>query len=254
MTIGCIIQARLGSTRLPKKIIQLLDKKFTVLDYVINQTINSKLLEKIIIATTNLEEDKIISETISQKNINYFYGDSSDVLDRYYQCAKKFSLSTIVRITSDCPLVDPNIIDNIIEIFKNNSFDYVSNVHPSTFPIGIAVEVFSFESLEKAWKNAKLPSEREHVTPYLYNHNEKFNIFNLEYTTNLTSIRITIDRKNDLKVVRNVVSKIKNRPILLSDIIKLYNEDPKMFELNQDYNNNEGYLKSLEIDKQFSNS
>jgi len=253
MTIGCIIQARLGSTRLPNKIIQLLDQKSTVLDYVINQTTNSKLIEKIIIATTNLVEDDIILKTVSKKNIDYFRGDSNDVLDRYYQCAKKFSLSTIVRITSDCPLVDPNIIDDSIKFFKNNSFDYVSNVHPQTFPIGIAVEVFSFESLQKAWKNAKLPSEREHVTPYLYN-NKKFNIYNLEYSTNLTSIRITIDRENDLKLVRNVVSKIKNRPILLSDIVKLHNEDPKMFKLNLDYDINEGYLKSLKDDERFLNS
>jgi spore coat polysaccharide biosynthesis protein SpsF len=253
MTIGCIIQARLGSTRLPNKIIQLLDQKSTVLDYVINQTTNSKLIEKIIIATTNLVEDDVILKTVSKKNLDYFRGDSNDVLDRYYQCAKKFSLSTIVRITSDCPLVDPNIIDDSIKFFKNNSFDYVSNVHPQTFPIGIAVEVFSFESLQKAWKNAKLPSEREHVTPYLYN-NKKFNIYNLEYSTNLTSIRITIDRENDLKLVRNVVSKIKNRPILLSDIVKLHNEDPKMFKLNLDYDINEGYLKSLKDDERFLNS
>ena len=253
MTIGCIIQARLGSTRLPNKIIQLLDQKSTVLDYVINQTTNSKLIEKIIIATTNLVEDDVILKTVSKKNLDYFRGDSNDVLDRYYQCAKKFSLSTIVRITSDCPLVDPNIIDDSIKFFKNNSFDYVSNVHPQTFPIGIAVEVFSFESLQKAWKNAKLPSEREHVTPYLYN-NKKFNIYNLEYSTNLTSIRITIDRENDLKLVRNVVSKIKNRPILLSDIVKLHNEDPKMFKLNLDYDINEGYLKSLKDAERFLNS
>ena len=253
MTIGCIIQARLGSTRLPNKIIQLLDQKSTVLDYVINQTTNSKLIEKIIIATTNLVEDDVILKTVSKKNLDYFRGDSNDVLDRYYQCAKKFSLSTIVRITSDCPLVDPNIIDDSIKFFKNNSFDYVSNVHPQTFPIGIAVEVFSFESLQKAWKNAKLPSEREHVTPYLYN-NKKFNIYNLEYSTNLTSIRITIDRENDLKLVRNVVSKIKNRPILLSDIVKLHNEDPKMFKLNLDYDINEGYLKSLKDDERSLNS
>lgn len=253
MTIGCIIQARLGSTRLPNKIIQLLDQKSTVLDYVINQTTNSKLIEKIIIATTNLVEDDVILKTVSKKNLDYFRGDSNDVLDRYYQCAKRFSLSTIVRITSDCPLVDPNIIDDSIKFFKNNSFDYVSNVHPQTFPIGIAVEVFSFKSLQKAWKNAKLPSEREHVTPYLYN-NKKFNIYNLEYSTNLTSIRITIDRENDLKLVRNVVSKIKNRPILLSDIVKLHNEDPKMFKLNLDYDINEGYLKSLKDDERFLNS
>jgi spore coat polysaccharide biosynthesis protein SpsF len=254
MSVGCIIQARLGSTRLPKKIIQLLDEKFSVLDYTINQTKNSKFIKKIIVATTNLKDDDILAQNLTKQKISYFRGSSDDVLDRYYQCAKKFSLSIIVRITSDCPLIDPDIIDNMIEVFQNNSYDYVSNVHPSTFPLGIAVEVFSFESLENAWKNAKLPSEREHVTPYLYNHKEKYDIFNLEHSKNLTAIRVTIDRPNDLVVVRNVVSKIKNRPILLSDILELYNNEPKIFELNQNYDINEGYLKSLENDKTFLNS
>ena len=229
--IGCIIQARMKSQRLSGKVMMDVEKNNPLLNSVISQITYSKLVKKYVVATSNAKENDVIFEFLKNKNIDCFRGDELDVLDRYYQCAKKFSLSTIVRITSDCPLVDPNIIDDSIKFFKNNSFDYVSNVHPQTFPIGIAVEVFSFESLQKAWKNAKLPSEREHVTPYLYN-NKKFNIYNLEYSTNLTSIRITIDRENDLKLVRNVVSKIKNRPILLSDIVKLHNEDPKMFKLN----------------------
>lgn len=254
MKIGCIIQARLGSTRLPKKVIQLIDEKFSILDYVINQSMESKYIEKIVIATTDLDEDNTIVQIANMKKIGSFCGNSDDVLDRYYQCAKFFSFSIIVRITSDCPLVDPNIIDDVIEIYQNNSYDYVSNVHPLTFPVGIAIEIFSFKALENAWKNAKLPSEREHVTPYLYNHKEKFKIKNFEYSKNLSSIRVTVDHQKDLELIRKIASKINSRPILLSDILDLYYKDPKMFELNQEYDVNEGYLKSLENDKTFLKS
>jgi spore coat polysaccharide biosynthesis protein SpsF (cytidylyltransferase family) len=245
---------RLGSTRLPKKVFELLDEKNSVLDYVINQTEKSKLIDNIIIATTILNEDDEIVNYALKRKLDYFRGSSNDVLDRYYQCAKKFSVSTIVRITSDCPLVDPNIIDKVITKFQNNSYDYISNVHPITFPIGIAVEVFSFKTLENTWKNSKLPSEREHVTPYIYNHKEKFRTFNVENPKNLSNIRVTIDRENDLTVVRNIVSKIRNRPILMSDILNLYQNEPKLFALNQSYDVNEGYLKSLNEDKEFLKS
>lgn len=251
MNIGCIIQARLGSTRLAGKVLRLLDNQNTVLDYTINQTRESKLIDKIIIATTTLSEDDKIVNQMSEKKVDCFRGDPSDVLDRYYQCAKKFSIPTIVRITSDCPLMDPNVIDDVITKFQNDSYDYVSNVHPITYPIGIAVEVFSFRALEDAWKNAKLPSEREHVTPYMYNHEEKFKVFNVEYSGNLSNIRLTVDRINDLELVKMVVSKIKNRPILLSDILDLYRNEPRMFEINQNYDVYEGYNKSLNEDKEF---
>ena len=142
--MACIIQARVGSTRLPNKIFKKLDDKFTVLDYVLNQITSSKLINKIIIATTTLDEDNDVENYAKKLKINYFRGSSEDVLDRYYQCAKKFSITTIVRITADCPLIDPQIIDQLIKTFQSNSYDYVSNTQPITFPVGIAVEIFSF--------------------------------------------------------------------------------------------------------------
>lgn len=254
MTLGCIIQARLGSTRFPSKIIQTIDDKSTVLDYVIDQTLCSKSIENLVIATTILDEDDYIVNFTNNKNITCFRGHPTDVLDRYYQCAKKFSFSVIVRITSDCPLIDPTIVDQAVKIFQNNSYDFVSNVHPITYPVGIALEVFSFEALENAWKNAKLPSEREHVTPFLYNNKQLFKIFNIENSQNTSSIRITVDYPQDLELVKRIASKIDSRPILLSDILNLYSEKPKMFELNNNHNANEGYLKSLENDKSFLKS
>jgi spore coat polysaccharide biosynthesis protein SpsF len=247
--MACIIQARMGSKRLPKKILKLLDDKNTVLDFLLNQISSSKLLNKIIIATTTLEEDNVIEDYAKKMKINCFRGSHEDVLDRYYQCAKKFSLSTIIRITSDCPLTDPLIIDQIIEIFQSNSFDYVSNTQPITFPVGIAVEIFSFNTLEESWKNAKLSSEREHVTPYMYKNREKFDVFDLKCAQDYSFIRLTVDKINDLNFLKIVIAKIQKRPILLNDILEFASQNSELLKMNNNTLPLEGYLKSLEKDK-----
>ena len=128
--LGCIIQARLGSSRLPMKIMKLLDAKNSVLDYVVNQLKFSKHIDKIVIATTTLDEDILLVEYAKKHDLNYFCGNKDDVLDRYYQCARNFSFSTIVRITSDCPLVDPSIVDCVIDKFLEGSYDYATNKLP----------------------------------------------------------------------------------------------------------------------------
>ena len=152
MTVGIIVQSRTGSSRLPAKVMMKADDKSLMIDYVINQLKHSKLHDDIVIATTNLQRDDVIFNHVSNQNISCFRGDEKNVLERHYQCAKKFSFSIIVRITSDCPLVDPGIADRVIAYFLKNEakIDYVSNVHPiMTFPDGSNVEVFSFKSLEK---------------------------------------------------------------------------------------------------------
>ena len=157
--IGCIIQARIGSKRLPKKILKKLDEK-TVLDYVIEQTKNSKNIDRIVIATTDLKEDNVIQEFCQNRKIDCFRGSVDDVLDRHYQCAKKYSFKTIVRITSDNPVVDPEIIDLAIKKYQEGQFDMVTTCNKRSYPYGISVEVFSFESLKESWNNSSLPSER----------------------------------------------------------------------------------------------
>ena len=249
--IDCIIQARMGSTRLPGKVMMKVDKTNTILFYTVNQLKNSKKIDRIIIATTNLQEDDIIANHAKIMKVDLFRGDALDVLDRYYQCAKKFSSRVIVRITADNPLIDPNIVDNVVEQFVKHSFDYISNASPRTFPYGTEVEVFSFQALEKAWNNAKKPSEREHVTLYFYNNKNKFKISSIKYSENISHLRWTVDRKNDLKFVRKIVSEIKKRPILMTDIIKLISKDPKIISINKTNISDEGYLKSLKEDKLF---
>jgi len=251
--IGCIIQARMGSSRLPKKVMKKIDNDLTVLDYVIEQLKSSKNIEKIIVATTILKEDNIISNYLCSHKYEVFRGSSDDVLDRFYQCAKKFSINTIVRITADNPLIDPKIIDIAIDEYKNNKYDLVTNTLKRTFPFGTEVEVFSFKSLEKAWKNAKRPYEREHVTPFIRDPQNKFILSNIEHQENLSHLRYTVDRISDLKLVKEIIKNISTRPIVIQDIIKLYKQKPEIFEINKNVKHN-GYESSLKKDNQYFKS
>ena len=247
--IGCIIQARMGSTRLPGKVMLNIDEKNPIIYYVIKQISESRLCDQIVIATTTLPEDEEIVKFAKNMSVPCFRGSAEDVLDRYYQCAKEFSFSTIIRITSDNPLIDPKLVDDAISFYKSNSYDYVTNCKPRTFPQGTEVEIFSFNALEKIWKNARKLSEREHVTPYFYNNPDQFKIFNIRNNENLSHLRWTVDRKEDLEFVKNIVSKIKKSPILMSDILKLLKMEPELININKDYVMNEGYLKSLKEDQ-----
>jgi spore coat polysaccharide biosynthesis protein SpsF len=246
--IGCIIQARTGSTRLPQKILENLDKNNTVLDYVLAQISESELIDKVVIATTTLPEDDVIENQVKKLGFDVFRGDPNDVLDRYYECAKKFNFKIIVRITSDCPLIDPEITDNVIGHFNSEKYDYVCNTQPRTFPQGTETEVFSFTVLHDAWKNSKLQSEREHVTAFFYNNPEKFRILNVKNDKDLSNLRWCIDRKEDLDVLKNIVSKTKKRPILTKHILEIIKSEPEIFEKNKHISIFEGYEKSLKND------
>jgi len=235
----------MGSSRLPGKVMMKPDGKNPIVYHVIKQLQNCKLNDEIVIATTNLPEDDTLAHFVKDMGISLFRGSSNDVLDRYYQCAKKFSFSDIVRITSDNPLIDPTIVDLVTSKYLERESDYVTNSYPRTFPQGTETEVFSFRILEDVWKNAKKPSEREHVTPYIYNNPDKFKIFNVSHSENLSNLRWTVDRENDFNLVVNILKKIKNRPILMKDILKLFEQQPNLRKINDDYIMNEGYQKSL---------
>ena len=249
--IGCIIQARMGSSRLPGKVMEKIDQNNTVLSYVIRQLKHSKFLDDIIVATTSLKRDKVIVDFLESEGIKYFCGDEENVLDIYYQCAKKFSMSEIVRIPSDKPLIDPNIVDECIQIFLSKKYDYVTTFLEPSFPYGTEVEIFSFDALEKTWKNAQLPSEHENVTPYIYNNRDKFQIYNVKNSIDLSHLRWVVDRAEDLELVRQLVSKIDKEPILMQDILEVFKSEPKLIEINSNVKHDEGYKKSLKKDQDF---
>lgn len=237
------------SSRLPGKVMMKPDGKNPIVYYVIKQLQNCKLLDKVVIATTNRSEDDTLSHFVKDIGISLFRGNPNDVLDRYYQCAKEFSFSDIVRITSDNPLIDPTIVDLVVDKYLEGDFDYVTNSYPRTFPQGTETEVFSFKTIETAWKKAKSSTEREHVTPYIYNNPDKFKIFNVSYSENLSNLRWTVDRKNDFNLVQSLLKKIKKRPVLMKDILELFEQQPNLKKINEDYVMNEGYLNSLEDEK-----
>ena len=247
--IGCIVQARMGSSRLPGKVMKKIGDKF-LLDYVLEQLQSSKKIEKLFVATTTLSMDDVICNHLSSKNISFFRGSANDVLDRYVQCAKNFSIDTIIRITADNPLIDPNIVDLIINEYNNTECDYMTNIIDRTFPYGTEVEVFSMISLQKAWMNAKKPSELEHVTPFIRDPDNKFIIKNVKNKENLSHLRYTVDRIDDLTLVKEIIKNIISRPILMVDIINLYQKMPQIFEINKNIKH-DGYLSSLEKDKAY---
>ena len=241
--IGCIIQARMNSTRLYGKILKKLDEKNSVLYYVIKQIQASKLIDKIVVATSELEIDDAIVKVAKKMNVEVYRGSPTDVLDRHYQCAKKYSFDTIVRVTSDNPLNDPQIIDKAIKKMKTGKFDCVTTSLLQTFPKGIHVEILSMNILQKSWKNSSIPYEREYVTPYIYNNSNKFKIYNLVNPNNLSHISFTINKNNDLKLVRKIISKIKKHPILMKDIMKLLDKEPELLEINKNHPFKRSYLK-----------
>ena len=254
--IGCIIQARIASTRLHGKAMLDVENQKPILYFVIKQLQECKLIDKIIVATTTNEEDNQIFNYTKNLGIDCFRGSSENVLDRYYQCAKEYSISTIVRIPSDKPLIDPEVVDSVISKFKNNSYDYVTtfSYKNPTFPSGAEVEIFSINALKKAWENAKLPSEKEHVVTYFTNHEEEFKMTCIKNSENLSHLRWAVDRIEDLNLVRKIVSKIKRRPILMKDIVDLLNKEPELLEINKSVNRKEGEMKSLKEDQEFLQS
>jgi spore coat polysaccharide biosynthesis protein SpsF len=249
----------MSSTRLPGKILLPINKK-SMLECVIHQTRQSKFVNEIIIATTKNKEDDIIINFCKKNKIKYFRGSKNDVLDRYYQCAKKFNCEIIVRITSDCPMIDPEVIDEGIEKFLKKSLDYIGNNidyidkkwqnSTCNFPQGMTVEVCKFNTLKKTWKNAKKPSEREHVFPYVQFNSSIFRIGNFKKNLDLSYIRCTVDRKEDLKFVTAVYKKLENRIdiVRIKDILKIIKKNKKLLDINTQIPFDEGYRISLQKD------
>ena len=248
--IGCIIQARMGSSRLPGKVLMNSGNGMPLLYYVINQLRHCSKVKNLVIATTTNHEDDEIEKFADNNSVNVFRGKEKDVLDRYFQCAKKYSFSTIVRITADCPLIDPQIVDKVIEQFFSGNYDFATNTLTRTFPIGTDVEVFSFSALKRTWESAQLPSEREHVTPYLRNE-RNFKIINVQNDKIISSLRLTVDRIEDFELIKQILKNISVNPIHLGDVLELFSRKPELIEINKHIDNNEGFSRSLKEDQEF---
>ncbi|MFA4833307.1 MAG: glycosyltransferase family protein [Patescibacteria group bacterium] len=245
--ITTIIQARISSTRLPGKVLLPLGGK-TVLENVVERVRKAKLIGETVVATSNGKDDDKIVELCETRGIKYFRGSLDDVLDRYYQTAKHFQAESICRITADCPLIDPEVIDRVAKKYLEGEYDYVSNTHPTaTYPDGLDVEIFSFKALERAWQEAILLSEREHVTSYIWNNPDKFKIGNVKNSLDLSTYRLTIDENKDYELLKKIFKEVSNLTML--NIVKFLDERQDIKNINADITRDEGYYKSLENDK-----
>ncbi len=246
-----VTQARMGSTRLPGKIMLEIEGK-TLLEIHISRLKKCKEADAILIATTVSKKDEIVVEMANKLGVLSFRGSENDVLDRFYQATKPFNPEWVVRVTSDCPLIDPELVDQVILYAKNNNFDYCSNVLDEKFPDGQDVEVFKFNALENAWTNAVLNSEREHVTPFLRNNviGKGLSIFkakNFECDFDYSKIRMTVDEELDFELVKYLVKSFGTDKGW-REYVK-YILDNKLDSINGVILRNEGYLKSLKNDK-----
>lgn len=250
MKIDAIIQARMGSTRLPGKMMMDLCGK-PIIEHVFERIKFSHLINGIWLITTINPEDDVLARWAEQRKINYFRGSADDVLDRYYQTALRAETDVIVRITGDCPLHDYQVINKVIAVFQSEADpDYVSNAHPPSYPDGLDTEVFSFLALKKAWQEAKLKSEREHVTPYIWKHPEFFKIKNIVNNVDLSSQRWTLDTKEDLEFLKLIFNEldIKKQYGHLSEVITILQKHPDWLQINSQNQRNEGYFMSLQED------
>ena len=251
MEVVAIVQARMRSTRFPGKVMREIVGK-PVLWHVINRLKKAKLIDKIIVATTDSESDRAVLKLAEDCGIDSYAGSQDDVLDRYYQVSKEYDAEIIVRVTADCPLIDPQIVDKVISHYLENKdkLDYVRS--GLSFPDGVGdTEVFSFATLGKACKEARLLSEREHVTPYIWKNPEIFRIATVENDEDLSDMRLVLDDGNDFLVVTEIFSNLykEDEVFHLKDIFNFLSKTPELLELNKRTIRNEGYLKSVAKDK-----
>lgn len=246
--ILAIVQARMGSSRLPGKVILDIAGK-PMLWHVVNRVRHARLVDQIAVATSEKPSDDPIESFCIHERIDCFRGSENDVLDRYYQVAKQFEANVVVRITADCPLLDPEIIDKVVQVFEIGDYDYVSNTLDPSYPDGLDTEVFRLEVLEKAWREARLPSEREHVTPYIWKNPTLFSLGSVRNDSNLSNLRWTVDEPQDVDFVRRVYNYLGSKPSFgMKEIVALLREHPELKEINPGFKRSEGYDKSLRED------
>ena len=233
--VVCIIQARTGSTRLPEKVLTMI-KDQPMIVHVLNRLRKSKKIDQIILATTNLPEDERLTDLASSQKIDSFAGSEHDVLDRFYQAAKRYQAEIVVRCTGDCPVIDYQVTDMIIDKHLKSSNDYTSNTVTRTYPRGLDTEVINFEVLEQSAGAAKKPYEREHVTPYLYQHPEFYSIGQVEAEgiRRQPDLRLTVDTQDDLNFISKIFDFLyeQNPYFLIDDILKLLDQEPKLKKMN----------------------
>jgi spore coat polysaccharide biosynthesis protein SpsF len=244
-----ILQARYSSSRLPGKVLSpilgqaMLARQIERLRHVRN-------IDQLLIATSHEASDDCIEALAQDLGVFCFRGSLNDVLDRFYQAAKLFQPDYVVRLTGDCPLAEPSLIDAVIEACLRAQADYAANTLTPTFPDGLDAEAMTFDALETAWREAALPSQREHVTPFIYQHPMRFKLASVTQARDLSDLRWTVDAAADLEFVRRIYERLyPSNPVFgMREILALLEAEPKLRQINLGFVRNEGYLKSLQKD------
>jgi spore coat polysaccharide biosynthesis protein SpsF len=233
MKVVAIIQAHMGSTRLPGKVLRNLCGQ-SVLARVVNRTRRTRLLGKVVVATTDQPADDAIARECERLSIPCFRGNEADVLDRYYRAAQHFAADSVVRITSDCPLIDPELIDATVRALLDQKAEYATNSLVITYPRGLDVEVFTANALDSAWREAREHYQRTHVTPYLYENPERFKIASLPSDEDLGHHRWTLDTPEDWELIEAIYTDCGGGRDDFSwrQVLELLRRKPQLAEIN----------------------
>jgi glutamate-1-semialdehyde 2,1-aminomutase len=243
MKIIALVQARMGSTRLPGKVLQPIADK-PMIEILLHRLSQSRELDEIIVATSDKQQNDKLQSKVESLGYKCTRGSEKNVLNRFYRSAKVNKAEVVVRITGDCPLVDPYLVDKCIQGFKKNKVDYFSNINPATFPDGLDIEVMSFDSLSRANNEAITSFDKEHVTPFIRN-NDSFSKASMSHKIDLSNLRWSVDEPEDLIVINNIFNYFS--PNILFEwekVLELSKIKPELFLDNQKINNNEGAILS----------
>jgi len=236
LNIVAIVQARMKSNRLPGKILKEI-AGIPMLERVVERAKRSHLIRQVVVATTEDPSDDGVEEFCTQKGYQVYRGSLHDVLDRFYQTARYYKADVVVRFTADCPLLDPELIDYTLTRFLESGVDFAANRLPPpftrTYPIGLDTEICTFNALARAWKEAELPYEREHVMPYLYDTPGRFKILRVEYEKDYSHMRWTVDTAEDLELVNQIYARFANHPDFnWLDVLAIFVEEPELADIN----------------------
>lgn len=250
MKVVAIIQARMSSSRLPGKTLLPLAGR-PAIQHVIERVKMISGIDEVIVSTSISQSDNMLADFCASIKIPVFRGSEEDVLDRYYQTSLHCCAELILRITGDCPLLDPIESGKVLKKSFETGSDYISNIHPPMLPDGLDTEVIKFEALEKAWEASKKKSEREHVTLYLYSNPNLFSVSSLTYKDDFSHYRLTLDEQSDYLLLQNIFTHLQKTQKFgyLHEVINILENNPEILELNKTIKRNEGLELSLKRER-----
>jgi spore coat polysaccharide biosynthesis protein SpsF len=245
--VVAVIAARTTSARLPAKVLAEI-AGLTLLEHVVQRARRALTVDEAIVATSLDAGDDVIAALCRERGIACSRGDRDDVLDRVYRAALHHAAAVVVRVTGDCPLLDPRIVDRVVQALLHGPFDYASNTLECTYPDGLDVEAIRLPTLTQAWREAQLPSQREHVTPYITGHPERFSLHNVRHEEDLSGLRWTVDYAEDVELMRTIYARCGPGPFGMHQVLAALRADPRLSEINQCHSRNQAYQQSLQND------